>query len=286
MPAEEGPGHVFEARFFHNKIAAYAKRFLEEYSNYFSPQYLVGTSARPIRYQTPYFGLITYLELFFLFVAISQYRHLPSHKILWLLLFLAPLPSAVTIEDTPNLHRSMLMVLPLLILASLGLSHVFTWSKFTKYIVVFLYLLNFSYFLHLYFVHGKFGLSTYYRDGGMIEMIAAVKKVSSNYDQIIFTNYTDNPYPWLAFFSTLSPSTFNKHYLSNSENVYSFQKYTFSNSHCPTQNYSPSLNSKKILFINGEGCVVDPKNPATPLIHKFTITRPDLSPAFQLWENQ
>ena len=50
MPFEEGPNKVFIARLFHNKPSVYARRFINEYTKYFSSNFfLESTTPKPDR---------------------------------------------------------------------------------------------------------------------------------------------------------------------------------------------------------------------------------------------
>jgi hypothetical protein len=163
-------------------------------------------------------------------------------------------------------------------------------AKYKKTFLIYffgLYLLNISYFLHLYFRHSVFGLSAYYRNGGMVEMVSSILPQSSSYDYIAFTNYPDNPYPWLAFFSDTSASVFNSQYQTSLTfpHAHQFQNFVFSSEKCPSLSLSAQFSNKKTLFIDAEGCGTDSKLIPVNLKLLEIIQRPDNSPAFTLWQN-
>src|SRR3989344_2284791 len=129
MPFEEGPNKVFIARLFHNKPSVYARRFINEYTKYFSSNFfLESTTSKPDRYQTVGVGVLTYVEAFLFvigLVAIAQRKN--SALPLWLLL-LAPFPAALTTEDAPNLHRALFMLPFISIIAAYGFQSAINYS--------------------------------------------------------------------------------------------------------------------------------------------------------------
>ena len=288
MPSEIGPGHVFTARVFHNKVAAYSRRFVEEYVSYFSTGFLVGSLAKPIRYNVPQVGLVTYFELLLIIIGLFYVSRRKELLLVVILLGLAPLTGAVTIEDTPNLQRSIFMIPFLTIIAAYGLYKLFGLSKkfrFIKVLVVFGYVINFIYFLHMYFVHQKMSIATYYRDGGNVELAKKISEIGSSYSQIILTNSPDNLYPWIAFLNKYDPRVFNKSYKDISDEVRRYDNLIFSTDKCPLNSalLNGSDNIENILFVDAEGCTIDDKY---KLLYKVelvdTILRPDFSPPYYL----
>ncbi|MBQ6449482.1 glycosyltransferase family 39 protein [bacterium] len=122
-----GPGRVLEARIFNNKYVLVAREFLRQYSTYFSAQFLAGEGfMEPKRYHliehgVAYWSLILVIILFVLVQIVRPYT-LPQLSatfkrqrwryfllLLWFLL-IAPLPAALTLEEVPNIHRTLGMV--------------------------------------------------------------------------------------------------------------------------------------------------------------------------------
>lgn len=263
MPFEEGPGKVFIARMFHNKPLVYARRFVNEYTKYFSSNFfLESTTAKPARYQTVGIGLLTYVELaLFIFglIAIAQkkFSFLPL-----LLLLLAPIAGALTTEDSPNLHRALLMLPMLIIIESYGL---ITLWKFKK-IIFTLLILNFVFFLHMYFVHNKVHLPLY-RNVGAKELAVYLNEVQGNYDKIILTNIPDSPYPWISFFTGKSPN----------------QKFIVSGQRCPSRDAFEKPDVKRLLVVDAEGCATESKLKDRPDIKLSKIFRPDETEVYNIW---
>src|SRR4029078_10525418 len=128
------------SRFFHNKAIVYARTLANGYLTYFSPTYLFLEGGLPDRYKVPEMGLF-YLSLAPLLGIglISLFKSkINSFKLLMIIfLLIAPLPGALTYEDSPNVQRSVLMIIPLIYVMASGLDVIIETLKKRK-IVFFL----------------------------------------------------------------------------------------------------------------------------------------------------
>jgi len=176
----------------------------------------------------------------------------------------------------------------LTIIAAYGLYKLFELSKkfnIIKVLIFFGFIFNFVYFLHMYFVHQKMSIATYYRDGGNVELAKKISEIGSSYSQIILTNSPDNLYPWIAFLNKYDPRIFNKSYNEISDGVRRYNNLIFSTDKCPLNSalVKGSDNIENILFVDAEGCTIDDKY---KLLYKVelvdTILRPDASPPYYL----
>jgi len=288
MPIEAGPNNVFMARMFHNKIASYIRIFLEEYREYFSTGFLIGSSYKPNRYFVPQIGLFTYIE-FVLFMCGVVFLS-KSKKILFvvLLLLLSPLPAAITIEDTPNMQRAIFMIPFMIIIMAFGfsnLSNIQNKFKFLKNLIIFLYFANFIYFWHMYLVHQKMSIASYYRDGGNVELVKKLSEVDSSYEKIYLTNTPDSLYPWLGLLLDKDPKMFNAGVHSDMSSESKYENFIFTSDKCPLNSYlnSGRQNFESILFVDSEGCEDDKK--FTDVVNINTVDviyRPDGSPPYVL----
>lgn len=286
MPTEEGPNHVFIARAFHNRIAAYTRRFAEEYREYFSTSFLIGDSGKPVRYTVPYVGLLTYIELILVFLGIFFASKRREVLLVLALLIIAPLPAAITIEDTPNIQRAIFMIPFLLITAAWGWYGLMKLSSKWRYVSILVgiaYFLNIIYFLHMYFVHQKMSIAAYYRNGGNVELVEKLNEIEGNYKKIVLTNSPDSLYPWVAFLEQKDPMVFNQTYRKTKDGVRNFQKLVFSPYKCPLKSAieKGEKDFDLVLFVDAEGCVVDKKFESEVNLIE-TIHRPDGSPPYYL----
>jgi len=290
MPNQEGPGHVLIARIFHNRPSVIIKNTINEYVNYFSTNFLVGDTALPLRYRIQNFGLITYIELLLLVLSLCAAG---TRKIVWLpvlLLLISPLPAAVTNEDTPNLHRALFMLPFIVLLESYGLIFLSSIKKYSRFILDTLFLalfINFIYFSHFYFVHQKFGLPPYFRNGGSAEIAVKINELKDQYSKIILTNSPDNLYPWFAFLNKIEPQSFNLAAKARGQGSWNWENIVFSGDKCPSEkiSLSPEIDSEKILIVDAEGCKINPVLAKKQNINFLdSIRRPDLSEPYLLWQ--
>lgn len=280
---------------FDNKPLVYFETFTTEYGKYFSEGFLTGPDGRPYRFATPGIGAITYVELIFLLIGIIQIASGKKNLLPLLLLILAPLPAALTSEDAPNLSRAFLMLPFLIVLETYGLSEIISLSKKIKswvVIIIFsLLLLNFSYFIFMYFNHSishlpylkdYSGDSPTYRDVGTKELSLQLDYLKTKYDKVIITNFPDSPYPWYAFFTGKSPSEFNKTYKS-STNERDYGNLIFSQEKCPSDDSLIIYRKQNILMIDSWECPYQSQiADGSPLKVVGEITRPDKSEVYIL----
>ncbi|OGY08004.1 MAG: hypothetical protein A2782_01970 [Candidatus Blackburnbacteria bacterium RIFCSPHIGHO2_01_FULL_43_15b] len=283
MPFEEGPGHVFKARLFHNKPSVYARRFVNEYAQYISSKFfLVPKEAKPARYMTVGMGVLTYVEFFLLLAglaAIAQKKSYTSLLPLGLLL-LAPLPAALTTEDSPNLHRALFMVPFLALVEAYGAYYLLRInSRFSvRTLVSTAFLANFVFFFHQYFVHNPVN-APLHRNAGAQELASKISQVQTNYDKIIFTEIPDSPYPWIAFSGKFDPAIFNSAAKIRDKGIWGYKNYVFASQRCPSRDAFNDLG--KILVVDADACETGNSPNGAHVLDQ--IKRPDGTVVYTLW---
>ncbi len=257
LPFEEGPNHVFITRMLHNKLVIYTTRFINEYTRYFSSDFFLTPGvARPVRYQTASQGLLLYAEYLLLVIGLFALikKRLPALPAI--LLLAAPLPAALTTEDAPNLHRALVMIPFISVLAAFGLAYLASLNRRIFYLALLIFVLNFFYWSHMYIVHtpnrDEITLS---RNAGVTNLISFLAVNQSAYDRILLTNRPDNLYPWYAFLTHADPKIFNPLVAPNKNTQFSYGKIIFSQYRCPSEHLSqnPRLH---VLAVDAEGCQV------------------------------
>jgi len=188
-----------------NKFVIYTKRFITEYSKYLGADFLIGYGARPYRYTTPGVGILTYVEFVLLVFGIVAIIKKKFSALPLLLLLIAPLPSALTTEDSPNLMRAFYMVPFVTIICAYGFSLL---DKYKKLIFTFL-ILNFTFFLYMYFRHSFIHIplianadmdASSYRNVGTKELVLKLNQIKGDYEKILVTGFPDNIRPWYEFY--------------------------------------------------------------------------------------
>lgn len=159
---DAGKSVLPETRLFHNKVIGYGRDVVQRYLNFFSPERVLFGPIVPERYQVPLAGAITIIEFLGLIGAIS---FLISQKQKWLgylpiaLLFLAPLSSALTFEDSPNFQRALFLMPFWQICAGFGwvsfLNRIKSWKIIwiVSAVLAILIVGQTMFFLHQYFTH-------------------------------------------------------------------------------------------------------------------------------------
>lgn len=287
MPFEEGPGRVFIARFFHNKPLVYTRKFINEFAKYFSADFFLNPeSAKPERYTTTGLGVLTYIELALLILGITSILQKKSPSLPLILLLIAPLPSAITTEDSPNLHRSLYMIPFIAITCSYGFEFLVSISKKYKrqitFLTIFFLLSNFIFYLHMYYVHNKVH-KPLYRNIGAKELALKINEIQKDYEKIIITNIPDDPYPWIAFFTNRDPSQFNQDAVKRSEGVWTTENFVFTGQRCPSRDAFEKPDVKKLLVVDAEGCATESKLKDSENITLTKIYRPDETEVYNLW---
>jgi 4-amino-4-deoxy-L-arabinose transferase-like glycosyltransferase len=282
---------------FDNKIVIYSKTFISEYGKYFSEEFLTGIAGRPYRFATPGAGLITYVELLLILIGIIQVLRGNKSMLPILFLILAPLPAALTSEDSPNLSRAFFMLPFFTCLAAYGFETIFLLkSTFKKQIVIGVFcllVLNFSYFIYMYVSHSinhmpyiknYAGDSPTYRNVGTKELVLKLDSLKTKYDKIIITSFPDTPYTWYAFFTNKNASDINQTYSeSTKERVYG--NIIFSQDKCPSDYATMEYRKQNILIIDSWECPYKSRIADGQALKMVgSIKRPDGSEVFAFLE--
>lgn len=261
----KNPPPYLLTRIFHNKPVTYFSVFANNYATYFSGQYLLGSAALPIRYKVLNTGLLYYLDVPFLLLgAYFVFRKLTAQKALilfWLLA--APIPAALTLEDTPNMQRAIFMVPALQMIIATGLVEsvarinllvkIKNFKLFAALALFIVYAYSLGYFLHQFFIHQP-RHQNWYRNGEWKEAATTIDRLSSNYKAIKVTNPLAHYY--LMFYSpsyrTINGQDPNYVKNRNIDATWSLGKYTFIKQDC----FFPSLDDVALdtLYVVGQNC--------------------------------
>lgn len=249
-----------------NQLITYSKNFISQYSQYFSGEFLIGTSAKPYRFATPGTGLITYCEFILLIIGLIQITRKKNSYLPLIFLAIAPIPAALTSEDIPNMSRAFLMSPFLTMVEAFGFFFIIQIFKrnATKalYTICALLLINLSYFEWMYFQHSYnhrpylidyASDSPTYRDVGATELAKELDPLAGKYDRVIITNFPDSLYPWYAFLSNKDPAFINQTYQKTS-NERDYGNIVFSETKCPTDYAFDKYKEKNILVIDPWEC--------------------------------
>jgi hypothetical protein len=236
-------------RFFHNKPIAYFREMAGNYFKHFSYPFLFSDAGLPPRYTVYKVGLLYLFELPLLLMGIYILvrRHAPVDYLVLTWLFLAPIGSALTFDDIPNLQRTLIVFPALSIIVANGT--LFFLSKLRQYsrllilpalgIVSILASYEILCYLHQYYIQQQVH-RPWYRQEGYKELVTSVNALLNNYDKAVITTSESAPTIFFLFFGTYDPATFQKETKKSSVlsiDRTNFAKYEFTLEECPYKEY-------------------------------------------------
>ncbi len=229
-----------------------------QYFNYFSPRYLfLEAGGQRLYYNVPDQGLL-YLTLapLILFAFLPWHKKLNDKLFVYFLYLLAisPIAAAVTADFPPHVHRSIFMLLPLIILMCYGLykAQGIGYKKITvnKLLLVFL-VLEFIYFWHQYSAH-EASFQSILRSDGEKQVSLSVAKKMKDYDKIYMSVIGRMPFYVLFFTNNFDPTLAGK--FKNDLKIDSIGSIQFLDSECPSEALVLSEIPKKSLIVDSGDC--------------------------------
>lgn len=285
---------VFVTRAFHNKIVNYSRTIIENFGQYFTLNFLALHGGLPQREQIPSTGLFYLWEIPFILIGLyAILRRKKRNEILlvswW---FVMLIPAVITFDETPNVHRTLIVFPAMIIIIAIGVYEFFSYKLLQKFrlglkligfILVIVGIYELLYYGHQYFIHQNVH-QPWYRGYAYKGLVASLNKYAPSYKKIILTKGNASPYIYLLFYSKYDPK---KYQLMGSPRDYdyaTFGKYYFNPSDCPLSagktGEDDFVGELGVLYINKGICV-------TPL-HNVklldTIYWQDNSAAFKLLE--
>lgn len=261
---DEGPGKIFTARVFHNKVVNYSLEFARQYLRYFSAEFLFLDGGKPVRYVTQRNGLLPFhwLPFFVLGVYFCLKRRGNYYFVLYYLLT-APIVAALTLDDfVPNIGRSYLMLPALTVICAVGVLGSYQAIKsglFKKTFIsgfILLTCLSLLFYLHHYYNH----LSPTEIVEHDVAATELGKKVSlfKNRGQLIIASQLVPTYEHVSFYAGVDPVKFQQVSKSRKEQLFQLENFTFFMDHCPSVWFIDKEESKKAIFFDSAICDDNP----------------------------
>lgn len=256
--------------FFHNKLILSFREFLNQYFSHFSLNFLNINGWLKSRWSLPEQGLIyfSFLGLILLgFVHLFKTKTNQSDKYIYFFLFsiflLSPIPSSLTSIESPNPHRSLFMVIFLVLFSSFGFYYLLKSKNFLKILTCLILFGEFFYFIHIYFYHAdpKVNLTPYdfqklLQNDGQKEISLYVIKNLNNYDHIYLPAEAAMSWYYLFYKKDFNPAYSKKFKLD--ARIDSTGKVFYIENSCPTTIVNPyKIKNKKILIIDKPSCQSD-----------------------------
>ncbi|MBI3576791.1 glycosyltransferase family 39 protein [Candidatus Gottesmanbacteria bacterium] len=253
-----GETNLTIAHLFNNKVVGYTREFLQQYASYFSPKYLfLEGGGQPRYYNVSGQGLLPVVFALLLlsgFLPFVMKGKMSFISYIIYLLIVSPLPSVLTVDFVPHVHRSMFMLLPLTYLIAYGFGKTRLLIKKDTILIIatiFVLLLETIYFWHQYAQHSA-SLQSILRNDGDKEMIGYVITKRSKYDKIIIPGFERLPIYYLYFTHNLNPNLIGKFRFGIQ--IDSVDNIIFANDWCPTKYFPATKLSPQTLLVNNGDC--------------------------------
>ena len=206
---------------FHSENLNFFRGVLGRYFNHFSARFLFfeGDWSNP-RHSSPYQGVLLLSDALLLvagFIALVKQKIRKEILFVWIWLFLAPLPSVLS-RDQVHAVRAFHLVIPLIIILSLGLNLLierikFLQSRFIRLsaysLGILIYFISFVYYLDSYFIHLPIHDSQYW-EYGYKQVVETVTPIQKDYREIRVWQSFAQPYIFFLFFQKYDPVKYQK----------------------------------------------------------------------------
>ncbi|MDO8340400.1 MAG: glycosyltransferase family 39 protein, partial [Candidatus Woesebacteria bacterium] len=196
------------AKLLHNKYQVIASRFINNYLQYFSPRFLVLDGPAETTYgMIKGFGVLSYIEIFGLFLFIINFNKFKDKKIIYFLilwLLISPLPASLSTGVGYAANRAVSMIPVLQILAGIGLYKLIESNKNAKYLLGLVVIFGFIVFFQKYLIESP----TKSADGmlsGNLEKAVEITNNSDKFDEIIVSKTLSEPHIYIAFAGKIDP---------------------------------------------------------------------------------
>ena len=204
---------------FHNKPLTYLRTFSNQYLSAFSTQFLFISGDPNFRHSINRFGelYMVFAPLLLLGIAVLI-KDIASNssKLFLLWLFLAPIPSALTVDGGSHAIRLSLMIIPLVVTIALGVDNLLSWfkEKQSKIILLFFVLISLvcllTYF-HQYSSHYRY-LSAKNWQYGYEQAFKLLSPELATKNNIFINNTYEPSLQKFLFFTQYTPAKFQKEF--------------------------------------------------------------------------
>ncbi len=279
-------------RVIHNKGTVYGRAIAANYFSYFNFNFLFFNATYPVREAVENTGFLYLIDLPLLFIGIYE---IIRKKVKWgffliLWILITPASLALFSTESPNIHRFIPAILPLLLISAYGALEALELVKkqkkayrVTLILIPLLLFLNLFYFLDELFIH-QAGHFPKERNHAFKQLITDLSSLESNYKQIVLTTSQANTYIFYLFYNKYDPKKYQELGSPGNKNGIIFGKYSFIHEPCPLsggwQGLDEVKGEKGILYVDSGDCVT----PKYYIKMVEVINWHDNTPAFKLME--
>jgi hypothetical protein len=246
----------FVASGIHNRRFAYIPSIVKGYLEHYSPNYFFSEVVLE-KYHAPGVGLLYLWELPFvlygLFVLVKLFHSESGSKLFLWWFLVAPVAASVT-EQLPHPVRTLVFLPTFQVFTAIGVLEFIkklktqkSWIRLSGLICLFLIIiLSVLFYFHQYFIHLPIDYSSAWQYGRK-EAVEEVKKIQSEYDEVIVSTALDVPHIFFLYYLQYDPATYIREGGTISggfnEDRNTFGKYSFK----PIK--SLKILDKKILYV-------------------------------------
>jgi len=259
---EHGDINSIGSKLIHNKVVNYGLAFLENWISHYHGLFLFVSGDVIQRNAVPETGEMYLFDIVFvlfgLVIIIKKFAEFPnSYSLLILWLLVAPVASALTFQS-PNALRAQNMVIPLIILSSIGFVGLLDLIKTfnSNKLITITYLLGiaivgwqFARYEHMYSVHmaKEYPFSSQY---GVKELVEYLDNNNSKYQKVYVTDKYDQPYILFLFYKKYPPQLFQKEGILTPRDNFGFSTVRdFSNYHFEILDFKKVLEQHSNVLI-------------------------------------
>lgn len=267
----EGSHHLSPTmiRIFSNQLTEVVLRFVQQYCQYFSFEFLFHDAGFHKRYLVPKVGpLLVWILPLILTGMIWGKLEKRQKQLLWLWIALAPLPAAITVVYVPNLKRAMYLFFPLLIFAGAGLVRIFSWLRGKKWlqrilavVLLAVFSWNFAFFVKQYIIHTKYE-TTQHRSYGYKQLFQSTEDRKEDYQKIIIFENIDTPYTFYLLYTQYSPRRYQqladekkRDLFAQQQSAMDLGQYQFRPGSCPQPSGIEAEAAQNYLYVMPAGCL-------------------------------
>ncbi len=212
---DEGQNNIMFARIFHNKIVGYTHEFINQYLSYFSTDFLFIRGGSPPEYVVPDSGLL-YITYFILLIGLAlPFAVSIENRLYYYTLYLlavAPIPSALTTDFVPHVHRSLIMTVPIVLIMPYGFLKIFSvfgrnkkrYFSIATYLLLFFLFIETTYSMHQYFRHTA-SFKSVFRNDGATELAVTISDMKKKYSKVLMPVYGNLPIYYLFYTNDFNP---------------------------------------------------------------------------------
>jgi len=256
---------VLLTRTWHNSLFYGLESVSQRYFNYLSPNFLFFLEFSPERYKVPDIKLlyplmgIAILQSLYYFVRSPKLSdHRKNLGLVIGMLLVSPVSAAITTDDSPNMSRASIMVVPLVILSGYGLS-MFVKARINKNIQTVVFVLfglftvwHVLYFWHQYSVHQQYdqGISrNYHSDKTAIYL----EKIPKKYTVLAATPVIDSKV-FTLFYEKVDPEVAKKTFDQTGNSRISLLNYTLTNENPCASVLEPGASRTHDVYVDSYWC--------------------------------